>query len=106
MVRAVSIRTQLKRYLERLGVEVDESLVTNSSRISDANKVEQVRKCLTAGYFAHGAKMMPDGTFKSVAGGVVLHAHPTSLMFVSGSILALLDYVKVNLTRRTAKPSM
>jgi ATP-dependent RNA helicase DDX35 len=85
MVRAVSIRTQLKRYLERLGVEVDESLVPNSSRTSDANKAEQIRKCLTAGYFAHAAKMMPDGTFKSVAGGVVLHAHPTSLMFVSGS---------------------
>lgn len=106
MVRAVSIRTQLKRYLERLGVEVDESLVTNGSRTSDASKAEQIRKCLTAGYFAHAAKMMPDGTFKSVAGGVVLHAHPTSLMFVSGSMLRLLDYVKANLTRRTAKPSM
>jgi ATP-dependent RNA helicase DDX35 len=106
MVRAVSIRTQLKRYLERLGVEVDESLVSNGSRTSDANKAEQIRKCLTTGYFAHAAKMMPDGTFKSVAGGVVLHAHPTSLMFVSGSILPLLDYVKANLTRRTAKPSM
>ena len=106
MVRAVSIRTQLKRYLERLGVEVDESLVSNGSRASDANKAEQIRKCLTAGYFAHAAKMMPDGTFKSVAGGVVLHAHPTSLMFVSGSILALLDYVKANLPRRTGKPSM
>jgi ATP-dependent RNA helicase DDX35 len=106
MVRAVSIRTQLKRYLERLGVEVDESLVSNGSRASDANKAEQIRKCLTAGYFAHAAKMMPDGTFKSVAGGVVLHAHPTSLMFVSGSRLALLDYVKANLPRRTGKPSM
>ena len=106
MVRAVSIRTQLKRYLERLGVEVDESLVTNGSRTSDANKAEQIRKCLTAGYFAHAAKMMPDGTFKSVAGGVVLHAHPTSLMFVSSLILPLLKYVKANLTRRTAKRSM
>src|SRR5271154_2397429 len=106
MVRAVSIRTQLKRYLERLGVEVDESLVGNGSRASDANKAEQIRKCLTAGYFAHAAKMMPDGTFKSVAGGVVLHAHPTSLMFVSGSIFALLNYVKANLPRRTGKPSM
>ena len=106
MVRAVSIRTQLKRYLERLGVEVDESLVSNGSRASDVNKAEQIRKCLTAGYFAHAAKMMPDGTFKSVAGGVVLHAHPTSLMFVSDSILALLDHVKANLPRRTGKPSM
>jgi ATP-dependent RNA helicase DDX35 len=105
MVRAVSIRTQLKRYLERLGVEVDESLVPNASRASDANKAEEIRKCLTAGYFARAAKMMPDGTFKSVAGGVVLHAHPTSLMFVCHLILALLAYLKANLTHRTAKPS-
>lgn len=87
MVRAVSIRTQLKRYLERLGVETVESLATNDSRTSESSKAEQIRKCLTTGYFAHAAKMLPDGTFKSVAGGVVLHAHPTSLMFVSGPML-------------------
>jgi hypothetical protein len=46
---------------------------------------------LTAGYFAHAAKMLSDGTFKSVTGSVVLHAHPTSLMFVSGSMLAVRD---------------
>jgi ATP-dependent RNA helicase DDX35 len=87
MVRAVSIRTQLKRYLERLGVETVESLATNDSRTSESSKAEQIRKCLTTGYFAHAAKMLPDGTFKSVAGGIVLHAHPTSLMFVSGPTL-------------------
>jgi ATP-dependent RNA helicase DDX35 len=87
MVRAVSIRTQLKRYLERLGVEIAESLVTNDTRTSESSTAEQIRKSLTTGYFAHAAKMLPDGTFKSVAGGVVLHAHPTSLMFVSGPML-------------------
>ncbi|KAA8652209.1 uncharacterized protein ATNIH1004_001113 [Aspergillus tanneri] len=33
------------------------------------------------GYFAHAAKMQPDGTFKTVSGGITLHAHPSSLMF-------------------------
>jgi ATP-dependent RNA helicase DDX35 len=107
MVRAVSIRTQLKRYLERLGIETEESLATKGSRAPEANIAEQIRQCLTAGYFAHAAKMLPDGTFKTVAGGVVLHAHPTSLMFVSGSMLAVRDCTKTNWTPcRTAKPTM
>ena len=84
MTRAVSIRNQLKRYLERFGITVDESLATQKKDGEVASKGEQIRKCLTTGYFAHAARMQPDGTFKTVNGGVVLHAHPTSLMFVSG----------------------
>lgn len=82
MVKAVSIRAQLKRYLERFGIEVDESL---SSRQQGAPpvSVEQIQRCLTTGYFAHAAKMQPDGSFKTVSGGITLHAHPSSLMFVS-----------------------
>lgn len=76
MSRAVSIRAQLKRYLERFGIAVDESLKT-----SIANRGEQIRRCLTAGYFAHAARMQPDGSFRNVEGGTTLHAHPSSLMF-------------------------
>lgn len=80
--RAVSIRSQLKRYLERFGIQVDETL--SSRQLVDLSKQpEQIRRCLTTGYFAHAAKMQPDGTFKTVSGGLTLHAHPTSLMFVS-----------------------
>ncbi|KAI9676743.1 MAG: hypothetical protein M1829_002837 [Trizodia sp. TS-e1964] len=80
MSRAVSIRAQLKRYLERFGISVDESL---SSKIPsfETNQGEQIRRCLTAGYFAHAARMQPDGTFKTINGGTTLHAHPSSLMF-------------------------
>lgn len=80
MSRAVSIRAQLKRYLERFSISVDESLAA-SQRQGTAQEVEQIRRCLTAGYFAHAARMQPDGTFRNVEGGTVLHAHPTSLMF-------------------------
>ncbi|KAF2234599.1 ATP dependent RNA helicase, partial [Viridothelium virens] len=83
MVRAVSIRSQLKRYLERFGMNVDESLRGEELllRVRGPDKAEQVRRCLTAGYFAHAARMQPDGSFKTVNGGTVLHAHPSSLMF-------------------------
>ncbi|KAH6645779.1 P-loop containing nucleoside triphosphate hydrolase protein [Truncatella angustata] len=76
MSRAVSIRAQLKRYLERFGVVVDQTL-----KASSTNKSEQIRRCLTTGYFAHAAKMQPDGSFRNVEGGTVLYAHPSSLMF-------------------------
>lgn len=85
MTRAVSIRSQLKRYLERFGINVDETLSNNANKqplaIEGPDKGEQIRRCLTAGFFAHVAKMQPDGTFRNVAGGTMLHAHPSSLMF-------------------------
>ncbi|RFU30090.1 hypothetical protein B7463_g6239, partial [Scytalidium lignicola] len=86
MTRAVSIRAQLKRYLERFGINVDETLSTNANKQplavgGTADKAEQIRRCLTTGFFAHAAKMQPDGTFRNVAGGTILHAHPSSLMF-------------------------
>ena len=83
MSRAVSVRAQLKRYLERFGIDVDETLAANKRADDVSAKGEQIRKCLTAGYFAHAARMQPDGTFRTINGNVTLHAHPSSLMFVS-----------------------
>ncbi|KAK8231419.1 P-loop containing nucleoside triphosphate hydrolase protein [Phyllosticta capitalensis] len=81
MTRAVSVRNQLRRYLERFGIDVSESLSGDGVlRAGGPDKAEQVRRCLTTGFFAHAARMQPDGTFKTV-GGMTLHAHPTSLMF-------------------------
>ncbi|KAF3067568.1 putative ATP-dependent RNA helicase DHX35 [Trichoderma lentiforme] len=78
MTRAISIRAQLKRYLERFNIKGDETL---SSKQDQGNKAEHIRRCLTSGYFAHAARMQPDGTYRNVEGGTVLHAHPNSLMF-------------------------
>lgn len=90
MLRAVSVRAQLKRYLERFGLNVDESLSPfpppSSASTPNPDPSEQIRKCLTAGYFAHAARMQPDGTFRPISGNLVLHAHPSSLMFVSSSV--------------------
>lgn len=80
LTRAVSIRAQLKRFLERFNISV--AVSTQPQPNPDTPwKAEQIRRCLTAGYFAHAARMQPDGTFRNVEGGTVLHAHPSSLMF-------------------------
>ncbi|RWA05482.1 hypothetical protein EKO27_g9624 [Xylaria grammica] len=76
LTRAVSIRGQLKRYLERFGIGTDGSLKAPREGTAD-----RVRRCLTAGYFAHAARMQPDGSYRNVEGGTVLYAHPSSLMF-------------------------
>jgi ATP-dependent RNA helicase DDX35 len=80
MTRAVSVRNQLKRYLERFGITVDESLSKAQHQSLGMDKAEAICRCLTTGYFAHAAKMQPDGTFKSV-NGATFYAHPSSLLF-------------------------
>lgn len=82
MTRAVSIRAQLKRYLERFGINTEESLAVKHTPNDDlARKAEQIRRCLTTGYFSQAARMGPDGTFRTIDGETVLHAHPSSIMF-------------------------
>lgn len=80
--RAVSIRAQLKRYLERFGISTEETLAGgNLQNVDPVRKAEHIRRCLTTGYFAHAARMQADGTFRTVDGGTTLHVHPSSLMF-------------------------
>ncbi|KAF2458964.1 P-loop containing nucleoside triphosphate hydrolase protein [Lineolata rhizophorae] len=84
MSRAVSVRNQLRKYLEKLGIHVDESLAGQHDvmRVGGGmNKGEQIRRCLTMGFFAHAARMQPDGSFRTVDESTVLWAHPSSLMF-------------------------
>jgi ATP-dependent RNA helicase DDX35 len=109
MTRAVSIRTQLKRYLERFGICVEETL-SKPQQQGRADKGEQIRRCLTTGFFAHAARMQPDGSFKTVSGGTVLFAHPSSVMFVSGGPSFYLSRMHPGLTRlclrsRIARPT-
>ena len=91
MSRAISVRSQLRRYLERLGVRVDDDDDSatpwgggrsgGKDEVTKEVKTKNILRCLTTGFFANAAKMQPDGSFKSVSGNVTLHAHPTSLMF-------------------------
>ncbi|WVQ78187.1 hypothetical protein IAT38_000270 [Cryptococcus sp. DSM 104549] len=69
--RAMSIRKQLKKYLERFRIPV----------VSCEGDAVRLRKCLVSGYFKNAARMMPDGTFRSAREGATLHVHPSSVMF-------------------------
>ena len=95
--KAVSVRNQLRRYLERFGIDVDESLDRHASQVlrvggggGGVEKEERIRRCLTTGYFMHAARMQADGSYKTVDGGLTMFAHPSSLMFVSGRLVFLL----------------
>jgi ATP-dependent RNA helicase DDX35 len=84
MNRAVSIRNQLKRNLERYGIAGNAANARNGSdsqRTTSSDIAPQIRRCLTSGFFAHAARMQVDGTFRTTDGKTVLHPHPSSLMF-------------------------
>ncbi|KAJ8475122.1 hypothetical protein ONZ51_g6754 [Trametes cubensis] len=66
MSRAVSIRSQLKKYMQRFGLPLD----------SCEGDAKRLRKCLVTGYWRNVARWMADGTYRAV-----LHVHPHSVLF-------------------------
>lgn len=87
--RAASIRAQLQRSLERAGVSVPAT--------GPADGVaERIRRCLTAGFFAHAARMASDGSFRTVDGGVQMFVHPSSVLFVSCFLFVFLLCVSMS----------
>jgi ATP-dependent RNA helicase DDX35 len=77
LTRAVSVRAQLFRYLLKFYPDLEK-------RSCELATAETIRRCLVTGYFAHAARMQADGTFRAAGGGeggVVLWAHPSSVMF-------------------------
>ncbi|GAA6026849.1 hypothetical protein JCM8097_005905 [Rhodosporidiobolus ruineniae] len=69
--RALSIRTQLSKYLKRFDVPL----------VSCGEDHAAIRRCLTSGYFRNAAVAQPDGTYRSVREGAILHVHPSSVYF-------------------------
>jgi ATP-dependent RNA helicase DDX35 len=59
--RASNIRKQLQRFLKRHGVQMESS---EQDTIS-------LRKCLVAGFFSHAARLLPDGSYRSLLGNAV-----------------------------------
>ena len=59
--RALSIRTQLSKYLKRFDIPL----------VSCGEDHTKVRRCLTSGYFRNAAVVQPDGTYRSVREGTV-----------------------------------
>ncbi|KAI6113742.1 P-loop containing nucleoside triphosphate hydrolase protein [Pisolithus croceorrhizus] len=71
MSRAVSIRSQLKKYMQRFGLPIQ----------SCEGDAKRLRQCLVSGYWRNCARWMADGTYRSVKGDRVLHVHPNSVLF-------------------------
>jgi len=71
MSRAISIRAQLKKYMQRFGLPLD----------SCQGDAKRLRQCLVSGYWRNGARWVADGTYRSVRGNVTLHVHPNSVLF-------------------------
>ncbi|KAF9002008.1 P-loop containing nucleoside triphosphate hydrolase protein [Cyathus striatus] len=71
MSRAVSIRAQLKKYMQRFDLPLE----------SCQGDAKRLRHCLVSGYWRNGARWVADGTYRSVRGNKVLHVHPTSVLF-------------------------
>ncbi|KAJ3564925.1 hypothetical protein NP233_g7972 [Leucocoprinus birnbaumii] len=66
MSRAVSIRAQLKKYMQRFNLPLE----------SCQGDAKRLRRCLVSGYWRNGARWMADGTYRSV-----MSVHPTSVLF-------------------------
>lgn len=61
MSRAVSIRSQLKKYMQRFNLPLE----------SCEGDAKRLRRCLVSGYWRNGARWVADGTYLSVRGNKV-----------------------------------
>ena len=59
--RAVSIRSQLKKYMQRFNLPTE----------SCEGDAKRLRRCLVSGYWRNGARWAADGTYRSVRGTTV-----------------------------------
>ncbi|KAI0282132.1 P-loop containing nucleoside triphosphate hydrolase protein [Russula aff. rugulosa BPL654] len=59
--RAVSIRSQLKKYMQRFNVQIE----------SCQGDAKRLRQCLVNGYKQNGARWIADGTYRSIRGNTV-----------------------------------
>eukprot|EP01099_Mayorella_cantabrigiensis_P002926 TRINITY_DN2315_c1_g1_i1.p1 TRINITY_DN2315_c1_g1~~TRINITY_DN2315_c1_g1_i1.p1 ORF type:complete len:1050 (-),score=283.26 TRINITY_DN2315_c1_g1_i1:113-3175(-) len=71
MKRARDIRDQLEALLERVEVPL----------ISNLNSHEDIRKCITSGFFYHTARLETSGTYRTIKHKQSVHIHPNSALF-------------------------
>ncbi|CAO1631618.1 unnamed protein product [Sympodiomycopsis kandeliae] len=70
--RAVSIRSQLARYLVRFGINPTVSCEGDSRRLL---------RCLTMGFFKNAARREANGAWRNVRDETIVHIHPSSVLF-------------------------
>jgi ATP-dependent RNA helicase DDX35 len=73
--RSCEIRSQLSRFLRKYGRVQGMDFGQHEQEVSEA-----VRKCLTAGYFSHTAKLGNDGRYYSLKGGHMVSISSSSVL--------------------------
>ena len=68
MTRARDIRDQLLGLLERVEIDL----------VSDRNALDSIKKCITAGFFYHTAKLQKNGSYRTVKNPQTVNIHPSS----------------------------
>ncbi|KAK8663679.1 hypothetical protein V6N13_083486 [Hibiscus sabdariffa] len=68
MKRARDIRDQLEGLLERVEIELTCS----------ANDLEAIKKCITAGFFPHSARLQKNGSYRTMKCQQIAYIHPSS----------------------------
>ncbi|KAJ8592580.1 P-loop containing nucleoside triphosphate hydrolase protein [Rhizopogon salebrosus TDB-379] len=91
MSRAVSIRSQLKKYMIRFNLPLH----------SCEGDAKRLRQCLVSGYWRNGARWVADGTYRSVKGNKTLYVHPTSVLFTRKSRTGWVVFHEVEETKKT-----
>ena len=108
MSRAVSIRSQLKKYMIRFDLPLH----------SCEGDAKRLRQCLVSGYWRNGARWVADGTYRSVKGNKVrdsstynvcspfsikqtLYVHPTSVLFTRKPRTGWVVFHEVEETKKT-----
>ncbi|KAK3835577.1 MAG: ATP-dependent RNA helicase DHX8 [Linnemannia gamsii] len=72
MRHVLDVRKQLIQFAERHGMDPKKSC---------GHDLEIVLKCFLAGFFQNTALLQPDGTYKSILGGLTVSIHPSSSLF-------------------------
>lgn len=68
MKTARDIREQLEKLLERVEIEVS----------TNVNDLDSIKKCVTAGFFYHTAKLQRNGSYRTVKNPQTVAIHPSS----------------------------
>ena len=71
ITRALTIRQQLKRLLQKFKVKI----------VSSEGDPDVVCRCIVAGFFANAARLHASGGYRTIRDNHELHIHPTSVLY-------------------------
>ena len=93
LCRALEIYNQLSRLVKRFGIDL----------VSCEGNVENIQKCIVAGFFCNAAKLHYTGEYRTIRDDHPLHIHPTSVLYTADHQP---DWVVFNEVVQTSKDFM